>query len=364
MELYDLASPVENMLAAKADIMRSPLGGTIELLPLCNMSCKMCYIHQSKEQMNKTGTMLSCDQWLRIADEAKKSGVLYLLLTGGEPLLYPEFKRLYTNLTDMGFIITINTNGTLINEEIADLFGKRPCRRLNITLYGKNNESYDNLCGNPNGFSQVMNALNLLNERNVPCRLNCSITPDNIDQLREICEIANERQLHLEAVSYMFPPFRIENTNFSRLTPQEAAQASIDSFIYKNPQVDIHIAAKNTLRTLNQKNKINDIKGMACRAGRSGFWLSWNGNMLPCGMFNSPKISLLEHSFEECWQFLVHEVSKIKTCSECHDCRLRNICKVCAAACLTETGSIEKKPEYLCQMAQSYERLLNQLADQ
>ena len=72
MELYDLASPVENMLAAKADIMRSPLGGTIELLPLCNMSCKMCYIHQSKEQMNKTGTMLSCDQWLRIADEAKK----------------------------------------------------------------------------------------------------------------------------------------------------------------------------------------------------------------------------------------------------------------------------------------------------
>ena len=49
----------------------------------------------------------------------KTWGTLFILLTGGEPMLYPHFKELYTRLREMGFILTLNTNGTLIDNEMV-----------------------------------------------------------------------------------------------------------------------------------------------------------------------------------------------------------------------------------------------------
>lgn len=122
MEIYETTSKIGDQLRRNADQNNLPLGGSIELLPLCNMDCKMCYVHMSKEEMDRQGRMLSCDEWLNIAYQAKEMGVLYFLITGGEPLLYPEFKRLYTSVIDLGFVVTLNTNGTLINKEWADFF--------------------------------------------------------------------------------------------------------------------------------------------------------------------------------------------------------------------------------------------------
>lgn len=53
-----------------------------------------------------------------------KAGTLFLLLTGGEPLLFPDFKTLYLELRNMGMILTINTNGTLLGESWADFFAE------------------------------------------------------------------------------------------------------------------------------------------------------------------------------------------------------------------------------------------------
>ena len=71
--------------------------------------------------------------------------ILFLLLTGGEPLLFPDFKTLYRRLRNLGMILTINTNGTLLDEAWADFFATYPPRRINITLYGADAASYDRL---------------------------------------------------------------------------------------------------------------------------------------------------------------------------------------------------------------------------
>ena len=67
MELYHVEEGVEKQLQHKADINNIPLGGALELLPLCNMDCKMCYVKQTKEEMHTQGRLLSCEEWLDIA---------------------------------------------------------------------------------------------------------------------------------------------------------------------------------------------------------------------------------------------------------------------------------------------------------
>ena len=70
MELYQISNRAEKMLQIKADQEKIPLGGSLELLPLCNMNCKMCYVRQTREEMAAQGTMLSCDAAARALAEA------------------------------------------------------------------------------------------------------------------------------------------------------------------------------------------------------------------------------------------------------------------------------------------------------
>ena len=73
-----------------------------------------------QQEVQSQGRLRSLDEWISLAKQMKDAGTLFLLLTGGEPLLFPQFKELYCVLKDMGMILTLNTNGTLINEEWAE----------------------------------------------------------------------------------------------------------------------------------------------------------------------------------------------------------------------------------------------------
>lgn len=129
MESLQDINPVERALVNKATANRTPINATIELTPTCNFRCDMCYIRMEKSQAEKRGGLRSIEEWLHIADQLQEIGTLFILLTGGEPLLYPDFKELYIRLKEKGFILTINTNATLIDDETVRLFQRLKPRR-------------------------------------------------------------------------------------------------------------------------------------------------------------------------------------------------------------------------------------------
>ena len=113
MEYPEAVSTIEKRMISHAAVSQRPVNGSIELLPLCNMSCDMCYVRLDRAQMERVGRLRTADEWICLAREMEKAGVLFLLLTGGEPLLFPDFQKLYLELKRIGMILTINTNGTL-----------------------------------------------------------------------------------------------------------------------------------------------------------------------------------------------------------------------------------------------------------
>lgn len=115
----------EKRILLRAAQLQRPVNGTLELLPLCNMNCDMCYIRRDRSEVESGGGLRTAEEWIELGEEMRKAGVLFLLLTGGEPLLFPDFQRLYLELKRMGMVFTINTNGTLLDEKWADFFGKK-----------------------------------------------------------------------------------------------------------------------------------------------------------------------------------------------------------------------------------------------
>ena len=165
MNYMDDASTFERSLLQKARQKHIPVTGALELLPLCNMNCDMCYVRLSRSEMERQGRLRTVEEWVRLAEQMQKAGTVFLLLTGGEPLLFPDFKTLYRRLRNLGMILTINTNGTLLDEAWADFFATYPPRRINITLYGADAASYDRLCHFPQGFDQTLRPVRRMEAR-------------------------------------------------------------------------------------------------------------------------------------------------------------------------------------------------------
>ena len=124
------------------------------------------------------------------------------------------------------------------------------------------------------------------------------------------------------------------------------------------PNIDLATACRATLDKTKQPGKLKIANGFNCHSGHSGFWLNWKGEMLPCGMFNEPKMSLLEHSFRECWDEIVRRSAAVIPCAKCADCQYQNICQICPAACYTESGATDGWPEYVCRMTHETVRLM------
>ncbi len=351
-------------LFSKASKNKVPLAGTFELTPVCNFSCKMCYVRKTPAIIKKEGKhLLSADEWLKLARECHKAGTLYLLLTGGEPFAYPEFKKLYTELHKMGFILSINTNGSLIDEETVEWLKKYAPSRINITLYGASAETYGKICGNTDGYEKAVRTIKLLKNAGIAVVINGSMTPENYDDLEKIADFGKNLELNTRISPYMFPPVRRDaEKGDSRLTPEQASSCYIRRIECQLAEDQQKKLIENLLKKSSEHSSetwgVQD-EFMQCRAGRSAYWISWEGKMTACGMMDFPTVTYpLENSFADCWNELTEKVRSASVMKECSECNLREICRPCAAMLYSESGDVNKKSEYLCKMSECiYDKL-------
>ena len=348
----------EELLTKQAYLKQKPISATIELLPLCNMNCDMCYVRLSHDELNKEGKLLTYQQWIEISKDMQQYGILFILITGGEPLLYPHFKELYIELKKMGFIISLNTNGTLLNEQWVNFFLQYKPRRINITLYGSNNDTYSSLCHYPNGFTYTINAIKSLIQNQLPVKINGSIVQENLDELEDLYNICNEYNVPIHVDTYMIPKItnNLINQGSIRLSPQDMAQAEITMLKYELTKDAFEEYVKTTISKLEQKN--THPKGISCQAGNTSFAINWKGLMLPCISMKGITIDVLKHGIEESWNYITAKSKELVLDNKCTTCPYRAICKTCVASAYLETNHYNQAPKYLCEYSKEFVKLL------
>lgn len=347
---------VESVIMHKAYINNTPITGNIELLPLCNMNCDMCYVRLSSNEVSDQGGLHSLNDWISIGNQMREAGVLFILLTGGEPLLFPKFQDLYIAYRKMGFIITINTNGTLIDEKWVDFFKANPPRRINITLYGKSPSAYQSLCHYEPGFYKTIHAVQLLREAKIDVKLASSITKVNVNDIDGLVKIADDLDVPMRCDTYMFPAIRERKKPFdeqSRLAPDIAAKAYIKALkMEMSPEIFRQFLDEKILE-VEHILPSEGLNKMKCNAGTCSFTINWQCNMRPCVLLGRPEISVLKYGFKKSWEYINSECKKIVLSESCLTCHYRTICQTCAASELLEMGEYGKAPGYLCKYSET-----------
>ena len=95
--------------------------------------------------------------------------------------------------------------------------------------------------------------------------------------------------------------------------------------------------------------------GVRCRAGKCSFWITWQGNILPCGMFpTETNLNVFRDAFPVAWEQVKKDTAAIRLPGQCAACSAKDSCHTCAAMVITESGSFQKLPQYRCDMIRAY----------
>jgi radical SAM protein with 4Fe4S-binding SPASM domain len=320
---------------------RIPLGGGIELTFRCNLRCAHCYIDHSDLQKE-----LSYTEICSILDQICEEGCLWLLLTGGEPLLRKDFLDIYTYAKKKGLLITLFTNGTLISPEIADYLKEWRPFLVEITLYGITAETYERVTGIPGSLKQCLNGIELLVEKGIPLKLKSMILTLNKHELAAMQKYADDLGVEFRYDALLNPMLNGSKRPFKvAISPEEVVELDIkDEKRFKNWQ---EFCQKFWGAPANSEYLYT------CGAGILTFFINPYGEMGLCVLSRQPNYNLRNGSFAEGWYKVFPQIRAQKRQKNypCAHCDKIALCGQCPGWAELEHGDQERPVEYLCRIA-------------
>lgn len=348
-----------------------PLSFDFEVTPRCNNNCRHCYINVSPGNSEARKSELSIDEIEHIADQAVGMGVLWCLLSGGEPLLRGDFEDIYMLLKRKGLLLSVYTNATLIDQRYVQLFKKYPPRLLEVTVYGTSEKTYGRVTRRPDLFGAFLRGLDLLVQNNIPVRLKAMALRSNFRELPDIAEFSRKYTKDY----YRFDPLlhlrydgnaeRNEEIISERLSAAEIAEIEhADPERSTAMQEDCHIFIKESVRPCRCDHLLR------CGAGLDSFSLSWDGRFRLCSSLCAPSCSydLKTGTLDEAWNHFRPRIRDMRAgnpeyAETCGNCSVFNLCPWCVANSYLESGRFDRKSEYFCEVAHARaEKLADKIA--
>lgn len=219
---------------------------SIEVTKQCNLACRYCYANANNSDTLTLDAELLKDFFQRF----KNSGGRRILLTGGEALLCKDIKRIIDYAVDCGLLVDLFTNGTLVDEDMAEFLSKK-INLINISLDGPENH-HDDCRGKSGSYQKTVSALRLLNKKNARIALQCMVTARNIndmDWIYEISEICEPIFIKFGHVSNMGRGKFTKDLYLQELNSVKAlAQNYLEKYNHFHTRIITNIISKDELK--------------------------------------------------------------------------------------------------------------------
>lgn len=321
-----------NDLRKKAANNYIPIHGHFELTPQCNLDCKMCYVHLNKHQMNGQKE-LNFEEWKTIIDQAIENGMIFASLSGGECLTASYFDELYLYLKSKGILIFILTNGILLRKKIS-LFSEHPPALIQISMYGYDRKSYEDVTGKDE-YITVSN--NILELKHIGIPVSIAVTASKyLPSVYDIVKKYNDMGIGVTVNRWLMPPYEstgryLEDIN---LSPEEQVKISLEICKATNQPIQpiLQDALINNLPAPKKfSTDLPERKGLICAAGRSDFSINWKGEMSLCVSLNATTGLPLIEGFKEAWEKTTIASKNFLMPTECFECEYLKVCNRCPA---------------------------------
>jgi radical SAM protein with 4Fe4S-binding SPASM domain len=335
---------VHERLAAE----RIPLDVTLEITHRCPLECQHCYNNLPMSDRDAARRELTLAEYQKLLDELAAMGTFWLLFSGGEPFARKDFLDIYTYAKQKGFLITIFTNGTIITPAIADHLAKYPPFAIEITLYGRTKQVYEEMTQQPGSYERCLHGIDLLLARGLPLKLKTVPTSINKHEVFAMQKFAEDLGMEFKFDSLINPRIDCSQSPLGvRLNPAEVV-----AFDYVDPArkaeyrrlLDIDLAA-------GPPPVSDDL--YFCGGGLRSCAVDPYGQMSICVISKRTEYNVVSGGFAQGWnQALQATRTKKRTRpSKCTSCQIQSLCGMCPANGELEHDDPESPVHFLCQVA-------------
>jgi radical SAM protein with 4Fe4S-binding SPASM domain len=296
-----MSSPLA-ILIGRATMKSRPLFASLELTYVCNLHCYFCYNPVQRKNQNRINAAvaqprdpLSYEETVQILDQLKEMGVLYLTLTGGEPMLHPRFWDIAREAKARAFAMRVFSNGIIINETVADRLAELCPYCLEISIHGATDATAEALNKVPGSHQRLLKALGLLKERDIRVYLKCSVTKLVENELEQIQAIADSFGYPL----YLDPVLTLSDDGEAYPLELQASDEALRR-LYSSPV--FHIGVSPFERKDGQPN---------CSVAMGTMNIDPFGNVSPCIQWKESVGNLRDQPLERIWTSSL-ELEKIR----------------------------------------------------
>lgn len=326
-----------------------PWTGQIELTYNCNLACIHCYCKGSEDEKRE----LETKEWKEILDEIHREGCLWLVFTGGDPLVRNDFLDIYFYAKKKGFIITIFTNGELLTSKIIDYLAKSPPHSIEITLNGITEGTYEKITKVKGSFYKVLANIKRIKEKNLPLILKSNCLRQNKDEIAKIKAFADNFLGKENGKFYFgFDPMIYPRLNQDK-TPCNFRLSFRKLLEVKKKDPDIWQEYEEGLHRDFPSLERDRVFSYHCNSWMTQFFINPYGRLKFCQFTDDFSVDLKDTAFADGFYNIFPKLldEKFKTNSKCRDCSKRAICYYCPPRAYLETGNREGPVPYFCELA-------------
>jgi radical SAM protein with 4Fe4S-binding SPASM domain len=329
---------------------RTPMQVSIEVTRRCPLECQHCYNNLPMGDQDARSREMTTEEHFRMLDELVEMGCFWLLYTGGEIFARKDFLEIYTYAKKKGFLITLFTNGTLINEKIADYLVEWPPFAIEITLYGRTKETYEELTQIPGSYERCLRGIKLLRERGLPLKLKTVATSINKHEVVAMRQFAEEEL----GVGFKFdgqinPRIDCSQSPLAvRLTPEDVVALDLHS---PKAVAEYRDLARRESQNPPRLATIDTV--YFCGGGSKSFSINAHGEMSICVISQQETFDIRQSGLKPAWEHSLRDVrtrkrTRVTKCVECH---IQSLCGMCPANGEMENGDKESPVAFLCHVA-------------
>jgi len=332
-------------MLARAAGKKIPFSCHFDLTYHCNLNCVHCYV--VPEERPELGTL----EIKGILKQLAAAGTLYLTFSGGEIFAREDFFEVAEYARRLHFALRLLTNGTLVDDAVADRVAALSPDLVAISIYSANSENHDEITTVPGSFARSIEAAKMLTERNVKVKIGGVLMRQNVNDYPKVYELAQS----IGATFQMDP----------RLTPKNDGGRSPLKFQISNDDL-FRVFADPVFSPQSRHNPTRfhpdgTFGQIPCGAGHMSCYISCYADVYPCVQFPLACGNLRKEPFEEIWHHS-REMLKLRsiTVSQlpvCRRCAHLPYCNRCPGLAYLEGGDVLSPSTTACQEANILSRI-------
>ena len=307
----------------------------------CDLHCRHCYDRNQYKS-------LTCEQETGILDNLAEFCSVHnvhgqVTFTGGNPLLHPNFEKLYQEAADRGFTTAILGNPTT-REQLERLISIQPPAFYQVSLEGL--QEHNDYIRGKDHFKRVLAFLELLQDLDIFSMVMLTLTRANMDQVLPLAEILNQKT---DLFTFNRLSLVGEGANLAAVHKDEypGFLRSYIEAVNSNPCIGIKENLLNILYHEQDHPLFGGCTGYGCGAAFNFITVLADGSVHACRKFPSPLGNILNNSLHEIYHSETAERYRSGP-AECRNCSIRPVCRGCLAVSHSHGLDIFRQKDPYC----------------